>query len=55
MEQIFNLGLNLVTDMCNGTLKGAQLGSTSVTFNPGNIVGGKYSADCKTAGYFDIF
>ncbi|KFM80604.1 RNA 3'-terminal phosphate cyclase, partial [Stegodyphus mimosarum] len=43
-------GLNLVRDLCNGNLIGAEVGSTEITFHPSAIVAGKYSADPGTAG-----
>ncbi|GIZ02487.1 RNA 3'-terminal phosphate cyclase [Caerostris extrusa] len=45
-----DLGVNLMRDITNGRLQGAQEGSTEITFYPGNIVGGKYFADPGTAG-----
>ncbi|XP_046395374.1 RNA 3'-terminal phosphate cyclase [Ischnura elegans] len=43
-------GLQLVRDICGGTLIGGEIGSTEITFNPGKIQGGHYKADPKTAG-----
>lgn len=39
-----------VRKVCRGTLEGAELGSNSITFTPGNIVGGHYDLDIGTAG-----
>ncbi len=36
--------------LCNGTLKGASLGSRELTFNPKEIVGGNIEAIIETAG-----
>lgn len=43
-------GLQLVRDICQGTLKGDYIGSTEIYFNPGPIRGGEYRADPQTAG-----
>ncbi|XP_054717434.1 RNA 3'-terminal phosphate cyclase-like [Uloborus diversus] len=43
-------GLKLVRDFTNGQLLGAEVGSTEITFYPGDIQDGKYSADTGTAG-----
>jgi len=39
-----------VRNICRGTLTGAEVGSTTLTFEPGPIVGGKYEFDIGTAG-----
>ncbi len=39
-----------VRNVCRGTLEGAELGSKSLVFRPGEIVGGKYDFDIGTAG-----
>ncbi len=39
-----------VRSICRGTLENADLGSTSLVFNPGKIVGGKYDLNVGTAG-----
>ncbi|XP_063227109.1 RNA 3'-terminal phosphate cyclase [Bacillus rossius redtenbacheri] len=43
-------GVQIVQQMTGGTLKGADIGSTSIEFHPGRIRGGEYSADTQTAG-----
>ncbi|CAL1276922.1 unnamed protein product [Larinioides sclopetarius] len=43
-------GVNVVRDITNGRLIGAEVGSTEITFYPGDITGGKYIADPGTAG-----
>ncbi|CAN7998708.1 unnamed protein product, partial [Ixodes hexagonus] len=43
-------GLKLVRDICGGRLENAAIGSTEVTFHPGPIRGGEFSADTGTAG-----
>ncbi|XP_055924183.1 RNA 3'-terminal phosphate cyclase-like [Argiope bruennichi] len=43
-------GVTLVRDITNGRLIGAEVGSTEITFYPGDITGGKYTADPGTAG-----
>ena len=48
-------GLLLVRDMCKATLQGGQLGAIEITFKPTVINGGKYFADCKTAGLVVIY
>ncbi len=39
-----------VRSICRGTLTGAELGSASLSFEPGPIVGGRYDFDIGTAG-----
>ena len=39
-----------VRNICRGTLSHAEVGSTELTFEPGEIVGGKYEFDIGTAG-----
>ncbi|MFA6530746.1 MAG: RNA 3'-terminal phosphate cyclase [Candidatus Micrarchaeia archaeon] len=39
-----------VRNICRGTLEGAELGSTSLTFVPGDIIGGNYDFNILTAG-----
>eukprot|EP00112_Aurelia_sp_Birch-Aquarium-sp1_P011250 Seg2366.4 transcript_id=Seg2366.4/GoldUCD/mRNA.D3Y31 product="RNA 3'-terminal phosphate cyclase" protein_id=Seg2366.4/GoldUCD/D3Y31 len=43
-------GIDLVCETCNGTLSGAVPGSTTITFHPGELKGGRYIADTQTAG-----
>ncbi|XP_038601738.1 RNA 3'-terminal phosphate cyclase [Tachyglossus aculeatus] len=43
-------GLEMVRDLCEGHLEGAEIGSTEITFTPGKIKGGTHTADTKTAG-----
>uniref|UniRef100_A0A336KA95 RNA 3'-terminal phosphate cyclase n=1 Tax=Culicoides sonorensis TaxID=179676 RepID=A0A336KA95_CULSO len=43
-------GLEILRDICNAKVRGAELGSTEVEFIPQQISGGKYQADTKTAG-----
>lgn len=43
-------GLKLVRDICGGRLENAAIGSTEVTFYPGPIRGGEFTADTGTAG-----
>ena len=43
-------GLHLVRDICKARLEGAEVGSNSITFTPGNIVAGNFIADTKSAG-----
>ena len=43
-------GLQLINNMCNGNLKGCEVGSTSIQFVPGKICEGRFVADTKTAG-----
>ncbi|KAI0209526.1 hypothetical protein LSAT2_005778 [Lamellibrachia satsuma] len=44
------VGLQLIRDLCQGQLDGDQQGSTEISFFPGNISSGSYTADVKTAG-----
>ncbi|MFN7991182.1 MAG: RNA 3'-terminal phosphate cyclase [Candidatus Micrarchaeia archaeon] len=39
-----------VRSICRGTLGGAEIGSTTLVFQPGPIVGGRYEFDIGTAG-----
>lgn len=43
-------GVKAVADICNAKIEGAEVGSTSFTFIPGNIGGGSYEWDIGTAG-----
>ncbi|KAL8558569.1 hypothetical protein ACOMHN_032502 [Nucella lapillus] len=43
-------GLQLIAEICGGRLSGAQVGSTQITFQPGQTRSGSYRADTKTAG-----
>ncbi len=43
-------GLELLRDLCDGTLEGAGVGSGQVTFQPQAIRGGDFVVDTKTAG-----
>lgn len=43
-------GIELVAEMCQAKLKGANIGSTEIEFIPGKIQGGHYTADTRTAG-----
>ncbi|XP_028668264.1 RNA 3'-terminal phosphate cyclase [Erpetoichthys calabaricus] len=43
-------GLELVRDLSDGRLEGAEVGSTEITLFPGKIKGGNHVADTKTAG-----
>lgn len=48
------LGLELVRDICNGKLLGADLDSTQIEFWPGKIKGGRYTGAVKTAGSISL-
>lgn len=39
-----------VASLCEGEVDGSYVGSTSVTFRPGEVVGGSYELDVGTAG-----
>uniref|UniRef100_A0A8D2KE02 RNA 3'-terminal phosphate cyclase n=1 Tax=Urocitellus parryii TaxID=9999 RepID=A0A8D2KE02_UROPR len=43
-------GLEMIGDLYDGQLEGAEIGSTEVTFTPEEIKGGIHTADTKTAG-----
>lgn len=43
-------GLEMVRDLCQGHLDGAEIGSTEIAFTPGKIKGGNHVADTRTAG-----
>ncbi|KAK7502271.1 hypothetical protein BaRGS_00006635 [Batillaria attramentaria] len=43
-------GLQLISQLCGGKLSGVNVGSTEITFHPGPIKAGSYTADTKTAG-----
>ncbi|CAH2042720.1 unnamed protein product, partial [Iphiclides podalirius] len=47
-------GIQLVAEMCNAKLKGANIGSTEIEFTPGKIRGGHYLADTQTAGSISL-
>ncbi|KAJ0032839.1 hypothetical protein NQD34_002920 [Periophthalmus magnuspinnatus] len=44
-------GLQLVSELCGGTLHGAALGSTDISLSPGRIRAGSHTADTQTAGW----
>ena len=44
-------GLHLLADICGGSLDGAQVGSSEVSFHPQAVAGGEFVADTKTAGW----
>ncbi len=44
------VGIKAVSEICEGKLRGAELGSTEVEFTPGKIKGGEYIFDVGTAG-----
>lgn len=43
-------GLQLVSDLCSGSLQGATIGSTDISLTPGKVRGGSHTADTQTAG-----
>lgn len=43
-------GLQLVSDLCAGSLQGGSIGSTDVSLTPGKIRSGSHTADPQTAG-----
>uniref|UniRef100_A0A665U4Y9 RNA 3'-terminal phosphate cyclase n=1 Tax=Echeneis naucrates TaxID=173247 RepID=A0A665U4Y9_ECHNA len=43
-------GLQLVSDICSGSLQGATIGSTDISLTPGKIRSGSHVADTQTAG-----
>nr|XP_018909362.1 PREDICTED: RNA 3'-terminal phosphate cyclase isoform X1 [Bemisia tabaci]XP_018909375.1 PREDICTED: RNA 3'-terminal phosphate cyclase isoform X1 [Bemisia tabaci] len=43
-------GIELVRQMCDGSLEGGSMGSTEITFRPGRIKAGSFYADAVTAG-----
>ncbi|CAG9813137.1 unnamed protein product [Phaedon cochleariae] len=53
MEQHFK-GILLLKEICSANVKGAALGSTQVEFWPGEIEGGSFRAQVKTAGSISL-
>lgn len=47
-------GVELVGKICNAKINGAELGSTQITFFPGQLRGGHYEARIKTAGSISL-
>ena len=43
-------GLQLICDICQGRLQGAEVKSTEITFYPGVVKAGNFLADTHTAG-----
>uniref|UniRef100_A0A8C9PEA5 RNA 3'-terminal phosphate cyclase n=1 Tax=Spermophilus dauricus TaxID=99837 RepID=A0A8C9PEA5_SPEDA len=41
-------GLEMIGDLCDGQLEGAEIGSTEVTFTPEKIKGGIHTADTNS-------
>ena len=44
------VALKSIAEICNAETKGLEIGSTSITFKPGKIKGGKYKFEVGTAG-----
>ncbi len=44
----------LLARICNAKVQGAQIGSTEIIFEPGEITGGEYSFDIGTAGSISL-
>ena len=42
--------LQLISRLCGGKLEGDSVGSSQITFHPGAVTGGDFTADTKTAG-----
>lgn len=53
MEQHLK-GVELVRDLANAKVIGANIGSTEISFYPGNIRGGSYTGFVKTAGSISL-
>ena len=47
---VYALSFQLISEVCQGTLTGDIPGSTDITFVPGTITSGYYTADTQTAG-----
>ncbi|MEM2461000.1 MAG: RNA 3'-terminal phosphate cyclase, partial [Candidatus Hadarchaeales archaeon] len=43
-------GVEALAEICGARVKGAELNSTEIYFEPGEVVGGKYRFDIGTAG-----
>lgn len=43
-------GLQLVAELCSGTLEGGDMGSQTIKLTPHHITSGHHTADTKTAG-----
>ncbi|XP_059473645.1 RNA 3'-terminal phosphate cyclase [Neocloeon triangulifer] len=43
-------GIMLVRDMCNGVLQNGHVGSTEITFHPGELTSGTFTSKISTAG-----
>jgi len=43
--------LKLIKELSDGVLDGDFVGSTEISFVPGDMKGGEFSVDTKTAGY----
>lgn len=48
------LGVELVRDICNAKVKGAELNSTELEFRPNKIRGGSFQAHVRTAGSISL-
>lgn len=44
-------GLQLIRDMCKGTLTGGAVQSTEISLEPGTLRSGQFTCDTRTAGY----
>jgi RNA 3'-phosphate cyclase len=47
-------GVKAVADICNAKVTGTEIGSTELTFHPGEIKGGTYDWDIGTAGSISL-
>uniref|UniRef100_A0A914VBW1 RNA 3'-terminal phosphate cyclase n=1 Tax=Plectus sambesii TaxID=2011161 RepID=A0A914VBW1_9BILA len=43
-------GLQLIANMCDGTLTGGNVQSTEISLQPGTLHSGQFTCDTKTAG-----
>lgn len=43
-------GIQLAQHICNALTKDVKIGSTEIEFKPGNLKGGEFTADTRTAG-----
>ena len=54
LKQQHLVTLRAASELCNASVKGDELGSKIIEFNPGEIEGGEYSIDIGTAGSISL-
>lgn len=48
--KMFFVGLEMASEMCDGTLTGAAVSEKEITYHPRDLKAGRYEVDTQTAG-----